>query len=87
MEFGYKAQVADNHDGVILDYSVECGAAPDGPQLAPAVERIHRRAGRERRVAAGRDGRLAIRQAACLWPLVWPRTGATARRSGTGFAK
>ena len=45
VEFGYKAQVADNDDGVILDYSVDYGAAPDGPQLAPAVERIHRRAG------------------------------------------
>jgi len=45
VEFGYKAQVADNDDGVILDYSVEYGAAPDGPQLAPAIERIRRRAG------------------------------------------
>ena len=33
VEFGYKAQVSDNDDGVILDYSVELGAAPDGPQL------------------------------------------------------
>jgi IS5 family transposase len=46
VEFGHKAQVADNDDGVILDYSIEYGAAPDGPQLAPAVERIARRAGR-----------------------------------------
>jgi transposase, IS5 family len=46
VEFGYKAQVADNDDGIILDYSVEYGAAPDGPQLVPAIERIHRRAGR-----------------------------------------
>jgi IS5 family transposase len=46
VEFGYKAQVTDNDDGVILDYSVELGAAPDGPQLAPAVERVRRRAGR-----------------------------------------
>jgi IS5 family transposase len=46
VEFGYKAQVADNDDGVILDYSVERGAVPDGPQLAPAIERIGRRAGR-----------------------------------------
>jgi IS5 family transposase len=46
VEFGYKAQAADNDDGVILDYSVEYGAAPDGPQLAPAIERISRRAGR-----------------------------------------
>jgi transposase, IS5 family len=46
VEFGYKAEVGDNDDGVILDYSVELGAAPDGPQLAPAVKRIHHRAGR-----------------------------------------
>jgi transposase, IS5 family len=46
VEFGYKAQVADNDEGIILDYSVELGAAPDGPQLAPAIERIRRRAGR-----------------------------------------
>jgi transposase, IS5 family len=43
VEFGYKAQVADNDDGVILDYSAEYGAVPDAPQLAPAVQRIHRR--------------------------------------------
>jgi IS5 family transposase len=45
VEFGYKAQVTDNDDGVVLDYNVECGAAPDGPQLAPAIKRISRRAG------------------------------------------
>jgi transposase, IS5 family len=45
VEFGYKAQVADNDDGVILDYTVEYGAVPDGPQLAPAVDRIRQRAG------------------------------------------
>ena len=38
VEFGYKAQVTDNDDGIILDYGVEYGAAPDGPQLAPAIE-------------------------------------------------
>jgi transposase, IS5 family len=55
VEFGYKAQVADNDDGIILDYNVEYGAAPDGPQLAPAMERIRRRAGRvPRAVTAGR---------------------------------
>jgi IS5 family transposase len=43
VEFGYKAQVADNDDGVILDYSVEYGAVPDAPQLAPAVQRIRQR--------------------------------------------
>jgi transposase, IS5 family len=45
VEFGYKAQVTDNDDGIIVDYNVEYGAAPDGPQLAPAVERVTRRAG------------------------------------------
>jgi transposase, IS5 family len=45
VEFGYKAQVADNDDGVVLDYAVEAGAVPDGPQLAPAMDRIRRRAG------------------------------------------
>ena len=56
VEFGYKAQVSDNDDGVILDYSVEYGAAPDGPQLAPAIERITRRAGRVPRAVTADRG-------------------------------
>jgi transposase, IS5 family len=27
-------------------YAVECGAAPDGPQLVPAIKRVVRRTGR-----------------------------------------
>jgi transposase, IS5 family len=46
VEFGYKAQVVDNDDGIVLDHTVEPGAAPDAPQLVPAVERIRRRTGR-----------------------------------------
>ena len=46
VEFGYKAQVIDNDDGIILDYGVQVGNPPDAPQLAPAVSRIARRAGR-----------------------------------------
>jgi IS5 family transposase len=46
VEFGYKAQVTDNDDGIVLDYSVEYGAAPDGPQLVPAIKRVARRTGR-----------------------------------------
>jgi transposase, IS5 family len=46
VEFGYKAQVADNPDGVVLDYQVEIGNPPDAPMLVPAVERISQRAGR-----------------------------------------
>src|SRR5579864_3186694 len=46
VEFGYKAQVLDNDDGIVVDYTVECGAAPDGPQLVPAITRVARRTGR-----------------------------------------
>ena len=45
VEFGYKAQIIDNTDGVILDHNVEIGNPPDAPQLAPAIERITRRTG------------------------------------------
>jgi IS5 family transposase len=56
VEFGYKAQVTDNDDGVIVDYNVEYGAAPDGPQLAPAIERVTRRAGRVPRAVTADRG-------------------------------
>jgi transposase, IS5 family len=46
VEFGYKARVAGNDDGIVLDYAVGYGAIPDGPQLVPAVQRIQLRAGR-----------------------------------------
>lgn len=46
VEFGYKAQVLDNEDGVILDHNVEIGNPPDAPMLAPAVRRVTERAGR-----------------------------------------
>jgi transposase, IS5 family len=51
-----KAQVIDNDDGVIVDYGVEVGNPPDAPQLAPAISRIARRAGRApRSVTADRS--------------------------------
>ena len=46
VEFGHKAQVVDNDDGIVLDHSVEQGNPPDAPQLAPAVTRVKKRAGR-----------------------------------------
>jgi IS5 family transposase len=46
VEFGYKAQLVDNEDGVILDHNIETGNPPDAPMLQPAIERITRRAGR-----------------------------------------
>lgn len=46
VEFGYKAQVGDNADGVVLDYMVEVGNPPDAPLLVPAIERISQQTGR-----------------------------------------
>ena len=46
VEFGYKAQVVDNTDGVVLDHNVDQGNPADAPQLAPAVERVVARTGR-----------------------------------------
>lgn len=40
VEFGYKAQVVDNADGLILDYSVHLGNPSDTDLLRPAIERI-----------------------------------------------
>jgi IS5 family transposase len=56
VEFGYKAQVVDNTDGVILDHSVELGNPPDMAQLAPAIERITRRIGRPPRAVTADRG-------------------------------
>jgi transposase, IS5 family len=46
VEFGYKAQVTDNPDGVVLDYLVEVGNPADAPLLVPAIERISQQTGR-----------------------------------------
>jgi IS5 family transposase len=46
VEFGYKAQILDNVDGVVLDHSLDQGNPPDAPQLAPAVARVIARTGR-----------------------------------------
>jgi IS5 family transposase len=46
VEFGYKAQVLDNADGVVLDHTVMVGNPPDAPLLAPAVGRVIARTGR-----------------------------------------
>jgi IS5 family transposase len=64
VEFGYKAQVLDNDDGIVVDYSVEAGAVPDGPQLVPAMKRVARRTGQvPRAVTADRGyGQAAVEQ-------------------------
>jgi transposase, IS5 family len=56
VEFGYKAQIVDNADGVILDHSVEIGNPPDAGQLAPAIQRITRRVGRPPRAVTADRG-------------------------------
>jgi transposase, IS5 family len=97
VEFGYKAQVMDNDDGIVLDYAVEYGAVPDGPQLAPAIERVARRAGRvPRTVTADRGyGQAAVERdlhAAGVRTVAIPRQATTsaARKTiehGRGFRR
>ncbi len=45
VQFGYKAQVVDNDDGVVLDHTLLQGNPADAPQLAPAIERVIARTG------------------------------------------
>jgi IS5 family transposase len=56
IEFGYKAQIVDNADGIVLDHTVEAGNPPDAPQLAPAVQRITERTGRAPRAVTADRG-------------------------------
>jgi transposase, IS5 family len=56
IEFGYKAQIVDNADGIVVDHTVEQGNPPDAPQLAPAIERIRRRTGRPPKAVAADRG-------------------------------
>jgi len=56
VEFGGKAQVMDNDDGVIVDYSMEPGNPADAPQLAKAVKRVIARTGRKPRTVTADRG-------------------------------
>jgi transposase, IS5 family len=42
VEFGYKAQVLDNADGIVVDWIVEIGNPPDAPQLVTAINGVTR---------------------------------------------
>jgi transposase, IS5 family len=89
--------VLDNDDGVVLDYNVERGAVPDGPQLMPAIERVRRRAGKvPRAVTADRGyGQAAVERdlhAAGVRTIAIPRQATTsaARKTverGRGFRR
>ena len=54
LEFGYKAQIVDNEDGVIVDHNVELGNPPDAPMLEPAIARVKELTGEHRAVVADR---------------------------------
>ena len=56
VEFGHKAQVVDNDDGIVLDHSVEQGNPADAPQLAPAVQRVKKRTGHAPRTVTADRG-------------------------------
>jgi IS5 family transposase len=56
VEFGYKAQVVDNADGVILDHTVEVGNPSDATRLAPAIARVTARVGHAPRAVTADRG-------------------------------
>ncbi len=56
VEFGAKAQVVDNDDGVVLDHDVQPGNPADAPRLEPAVKRVIRRTKRKPRTVAADRG-------------------------------
>ena len=56
VEFGYKAQVLDNTDGIVLDHEVMIGNPSDAPLLAPAIGRVVELFGRIPRAATADRG-------------------------------
>ncbi len=56
VEFGFKAQITDTDDGVVVDHTVEQGNPADAPQLAPAVNRVITRTGRKTRTVTADRG-------------------------------
>ena len=56
VEFGHKAQVVDNDDGVVLDHDVQPGNPADAPRMEPAIKRVARRTGRKPRTVAADRG-------------------------------
>jgi transposase, IS5 family len=56
VEFGYKAQLVDNENGIVLDHDVQHGNPADAPRLAPAIDRVSTRAGRPPRTVTADRG-------------------------------
>jgi hypothetical protein len=84
VEFGDKAQVADNADGVVLDYLVEVGNPAEAPLLVPAVERIMQQTGRVpgRRPPTAATARPPSRTSCTRWAWSRWRSLAGARPAG-----
>jgi IS5 family transposase len=56
VEFGYKGQIVDNDDGIVVDHQMHAGNPADSPQLAPAIQRIKARTGRAPRTVTADRG-------------------------------
>ena len=56
VEFGAKAQVCDNVDGIVLDHDVQPGNPADAPRLKPAVERVKKLTGKTPHTVAADRG-------------------------------
>ena len=56
VEFGHKAQVCDNDDGIVLDHDVQPGNPADAARLEPAIKRVTKRTGRKPRTVAADRG-------------------------------
>jgi len=56
VEFGYKGQVVDNADGLVVDHSLHRANPPDAGLLAPALGRVIDRFGRVPRAVAADRG-------------------------------
>ena len=54
--FGYKAQVTDHDDGIVLDYGVEYAQHRTARSYLPAMERVTRRTGRAPRAVTADRG-------------------------------
>jgi IS5 family transposase len=56
VEFGSKAQVCDNDDGIVLDHDVQPGNPADASRLAPSIQRVKKRTGRTPRTVTADRG-------------------------------
>ncbi len=86
VEFGYKAQVVDNVDGIVVDHEVVVGNPPDAPMLTPAVGRVKARfAKTAKAVTADRGYGEAVVDAALI--VLGVRTVAIPRKGKPGAAR